>query len=324
MSTPSHTSDAGEYTSQEPIHPLPRVAVLLASYNGLAYIAEQVESILTQQGCEVRLFISDDLSTDGTWQWLNEKARAEPRIQLLPRMERFGNAARNFYRLLSDTDTSGCDYVALSDQDDVWHKDKLSVSIQKLHEHKAAAVSSNVIAMWPDGRRKLIRKSQRQRKFDFLFGSAGPGCTYLLTRTCTTGLRTFLIQNRSDVDHVQFHDWMIYAWARSHGFRWHIESMPTMLYRQHHNNEYGANSGWVAFRRRLDQVRSGWYREQILNISELIRSGETFTPECAAIVRLIENRTFTARVALLGKVRHLRRETRDRALLALALVLGGV
>jgi rhamnosyltransferase len=97
-----------------------------------------------------------------------------------------------------------------------------------------------------------------------------------------------------------------------------------MLYRQHDKNEYGANSGWAAFRRRLAQVRSGWYREQILQISRLVGDGASFTAECAVVTRLVEARGILSRIALAAKVRKLRRELKDRAWLFLACMLGGI
>jgi rhamnosyltransferase len=304
--------------------PIPRVAVLLATYNGINYIVNQVESLLKQESCVVDIWVSDDQSTDGTWEWLCERSNIDPRILLLPRIERFGNAARNFYRLLRDADFSACHYIALSDQDDIWFTDKLALSIQQLRERKVAAVSSNVIALWPNGRKEFIRKSQKQRRLDFLFESAGPGCTYVMSAECAAGFRQFLTDNRNEVEAIQFHDWMLYAWARSHGFMWHIEPRPTMLYRQHDQNEYGANSGWAAFQRRIAQVRSGWYREQILKISRLIRHGSSYTAECAATIRLVEKRTIMSRARLVTKVYELRRKMKDRAWLVLACLLGGI
>jgi rhamnosyltransferase len=97
-----------------------------------------------------------------------------------------------------------------------------------------------------------------------------------------------------------------------------------MFYRQHDKNEYGANSGWAAFRRRIAQVRSGWYREQILTISRLIRHGSSFTAECAATMGLVERRTMMSRAALAAKVFELRRKMKDRAWLVLACLLGGI
>jgi rhamnosyltransferase len=304
--------------------PVPRVAVLLATYNGISFLADQVESILKQSACAVDIWVSDDQSTDGTWEWLCDRAGGEASISLLPRVERFGNAARNFYRLMQDVDFSRYQYIALSDQDDIWFLEKLALSIGQLRERKAAAVSSDVIALWPDGRQQLIRKSQKQRSLDFLFESAGPGCTYVMTAECAAGFKQFLARNRSSVAAVQFHDWMLYAWVRSHGFTWHIMPRPTMLYRQHDKNEYGANRGWAAFRRRLAQVRSGWYREQILQISRLVRDGASFTTECAATMRLVEARGILSRVALAAKVHQLRRELPGRVWLFLACMLGGI
>jgi rhamnosyltransferase len=268
--------------------------------------------------------VSDDQSTDGTWEWLCERSKIGPHMKLLPRTERFGNAARNFYRLLSDVDFSAYDYIALSDQDDIWFEDKLAVILRQIRERRAAAASSNVIAMWPNGRKELIQKSQNQRRLDFLFESAGPGCTYVLAADCIANFKHFLAANRVQVEAVQFHDWMLYAWARSRGYPWHIEPSPTMYYRQHGKNEYGANIGWAAFRKRILQVRSGWYREQILQISRLIADGSSFTAECAATIRLVNGRSFASRITLAMKAPELRRNLTDRVWLVLACMFGGI
>lgn len=301
---------------------LPRVAVLLATFNGAGYIAEQVASLLQQESCIVDIWISDDQSTDGTWEWLNKQSLHDPRIRLLPRIHRLGNAARNFYRLLRDVDAAAYHYVALSDQDDIWFTHKLASSIEQLRERNVAAISSNVIAVWPNGKRRLIRKSQRQQRLDFLFESAGQGCTYVVTAECAAKFKMFLISNGKEVESVQFHDWLLYAWARSHAMNWHIDSRATVLYRQHGANVQGVNSGWTAFRRRAAQVRSGWYRNEILKIAELVRHGPTFTVECAAIIGLVGRSTVLSRIALAASVCLLRRRMKDRAAFALACVLG--
>jgi rhamnosyltransferase len=279
---------------------------------------------MKQVSCAIDVWVSDDQSTDGTWEWLCERSNIDPRILLLPRNRRFGNAARNFYRLLGDVDASAYDCIALSDQDDIWFADKLALSMRQIRERKVAAVSSNVVAMWPNGRKELIRKSQKQRRLDFLFESAGPGCTYVMTAECVASFKQFLTDNCREVETIRFHDWMLYAWVRSRGFKWHIEPCPTMYYRQHDKNEYGANSGWAAMRKRIVQVRSGWYREQILQIARLICGGSSFTAECAATIRLVESRTIISRVALAMKVSELRRKMTNRAWLVLACLLGGI
>jgi rhamnosyltransferase len=59
------------------------VLVLLAAYNGSAYITEQIESILAQQGVCVRLLISVDLSNDDTYGICIRFASLDARIEVL-------------------------------------------------------------------------------------------------------------------------------------------------------------------------------------------------------------------------------------------------
>lgn len=85
----------------------PKIAVLLAAYNGMQWIEEQVASILGQQAVDVTIHISVDLSDDGTEEWCEELAAANGRVILLARAGRFGGAARNFFRLIRDVDLHG-------------------------------------------------------------------------------------------------------------------------------------------------------------------------------------------------------------------------
>ena len=61
----------------------PRVAILLAAYNGITWLPEQLDSILGQRNVEVSVFASVDLSTDGTEDWLLEQSRQDFRIVVL-------------------------------------------------------------------------------------------------------------------------------------------------------------------------------------------------------------------------------------------------
>lgn len=303
--------------------PAPTVAVLLATYNGLSYLPQQLESITRQRACKPTLWVSDDESTDGTWEWLNRPERADA-LRLLPRIGRFGNAARNFYRLLRDADLTDCDYVSLADQDDIWLPVKLELSIERLRSTGTQGFSSNVLAFWPDGRQKLLQKAQQQRRLDFLFESGGPGCSYVLTATCARELQRFVRHNWDTVTKVEFHDWMIYAWARANGYRWHIEPTATIRYRQHGSNEFGANSGPRALARRLRHVRSGWYQQQIKLIASLTAKGCNYTKECADTIALVGAGRLRDRLRLLAKVHQMRRAPRDRLLLLFACLSGGL
>lgn len=288
----------------------PLVAVLLATFNGLNYLSEQVKSIYDQIGVDVTIFVSDDFSSDGTWEWLNE--HKNDKLVLLPRNQRFGSASANFFRLLRDVDISSFDYVALSDQDDIWKSDKLIYSINKISEHKVNAFSSDIIAFWLDGRKKLILKSQPQVKWDYIFQSAGPGCTYLFDKTLAKGLGEALRQNFLNLSNIEFHDWFFYAWARSNGYRWHIDSCPTLYYRQHESNTFGANQGFKAYRSRLEKLLGEWYRSQILLTVEQINENNF------ELLSSLQRLGWWDRLVLVMSVKNFRRSLSGQIVLAFA------
>lgn len=248
----------------------PRFLVLLAAYNGMKWIAEQVDSILSQRGVSVTLLISVDISTDGTDEWVTALAARDPRVSALPYGEKFGGAARNFFRLVKDAPFSDFDYFALADQDDVWNPDKLSRAVDVVNAQRVDGYSGNVKAFWPDGKEKLIVKSQPQVSYDFLFEAAGPGCTYVFTRPLFVELQKHLSARFAQIQTVTLHDWYFYAFSRANGFRWHIDSVPGMQYRQHANNQVGVNRGVKAFKARLSQVYDGWYFNQAALIAPLV------------------------------------------------------
>ena len=103
----------------------PGFAVCLAAYNGMAFMVEQIESILLQSNVDIQVFISVDQSIDGTEDRLAEWAMSESRLTLLPFGQRFSGAGPNFYRLLRDVDLSGFYYLNFSDRGDIWSPEKL-------------------------------------------------------------------------------------------------------------------------------------------------------------------------------------------------------
>jgi rhamnosyltransferase len=249
---------------------LPKVAVCLAAYNGMQWLDQQIETIKKQKGVDVTLYISVDLSSDGTDEYVHSIAETTDRVIFLPYGERFGGAARNFFRLISDIDFSSYQYVALADQDDIWHEKKLSQAITTLDIANADGYSSNVTAFWEDGRQTLINKAQPQREWDFLFEAAGPGCTYVFRSSLANRVKNCLLENSELAKDVGLHDWFIYAFARANGFKWIIDPNPSMLYRQHSTNQVGVNEGIRAFVFRAKKVLSGWGLQQAYLIARII------------------------------------------------------
>ena len=228
---------------------------MLAAYNGESFIKEQLQSILIQTFKPYKILINIDQSSDKTDSIVREFAKINPEIQILNSNKRFGSAASNFIHLLKNTDLTEVEYIALADQDDIWKEDKLEKAIQKLKQGYEG-YSSNVEAFWDDGQKKTIIKNQPQLEFDHLFESAGPGCTFVMTQRLALSLQEFLKGGQFN-QLGNYHDWLIYFYARSNGFKWYIDSYPGVEYRQHNTNVFGANVGIKAFVSRVRRVLNG-------------------------------------------------------------------
>ena len=292
----------------------PRVAVLLAAYNGMDWLSQQVDSILLQQAVDVTLFVSVDTCIDGTEALVDTMASDDARVVVLPHGQRFGGAAPNFFRLFMEVDLSLFDYVALSDQDDVWLPNKLGRAVEVIHGAGVDAYSSDVTAFWPDGREQLITKSQPQVARDYLFEAAGPGCTYVLSMALGTEIQSFLI-GRPAVGSIASHDWLIYAFARARGYRWVIDQFSGVRYRQHAHNQVGANQGLKAFTSRVRKVLGGWGFSQAYRIAQAV--GMAHDP-------FVETWSSGTRIGYLNLARSAgscRRRFRDRLYFFLACVL---
>ena len=287
---------------------VPRIAVLLAAYNGMAWLQQQVQSILAQQGVRVALFISVDASTGGTRAWVQALSQAEPAVTLLPDAGRLGSAGANFFHLLCQVDCATFDAVAFADQDDIWLPDKLQRAWQRLASGACAVYSSNVLAVWDDGRSQLIDKAQPQKTLDYFFEAAGPGCTYVLGASAMAQLQPWVRANAHALRAVDLHDWLVYAYCRTQGLRWYIDPVPSMHYRQHASNQVGINAGLSAYRKRWALLRSHWFRRQVLAIARLV------APQQAAC---LQQRWF-----LIRNFYQLRRRRRDAWLLLGLLLLG--
>lgn len=242
---------------------MPSVMVLIAAYNGAEYIQEQVLSILSQTGVDISVIISDDLSQDNTKEIIQSISNQEPRVTLMVPNHNSGSAGANFRRMFRSIDPGGFDYVALADQDDIWHPDKLVKAIEALRHSDRHGYSCAVESFWPKGKKRIIRQQSRTRMADFLFEGAGQGCTFLITHELFVRIRQFCTDHQAESESLYFHDWMIYLLARSWNFSWYFDPTPWLLYRQHTNNDIGSRGGPGAVKKRLEQVYDGWYRRQV-------------------------------------------------------------
>jgi len=286
----------------------PKIAVLLATYNGAEWLEVQLRSILACIDVDIHIFMSDDGSTDGTIEIAKDVCGS--RLTLLPPNPK-GSAGQNFIRLMLDAQWNGFDYVCLSDQDDVWNRGKLARAVYALKTNDAAAYSSDVTAFWPNGVRRYIHKSQRQRRWDYLFESAGPGNTFVFPISQACFLRSFLkAADHSILCSISLHDWAFYAIFREAGKLWYIDEHSALDYRQHENNVVGASNGFKAIRSRLKLMGNGWYRQQIDHIAKLSGAENP-------VIDFIRAPGLRGALVAITKVRECRRKASDAGVLAL-------
>ena len=125
-----------------------KISVIMCTYNGAAYLSEQLDSLRTQTLPPYELVVQDDGSTDGTMDLLRDYQQRYPglRIRLFANPERVGYN-RNF---LTAVQRAGGDFIACCDQDDVWHADKLETLAREIGD--APLVFHNSTLMTNDRR----------------------------------------------------------------------------------------------------------------------------------------------------------------------------
>lgn len=111
----------------------PLVSIVMCTYNGSYYIQEQIESLRNQTYPCIEIIIFDDCSTDDTYKLLEQFSSTDRRIRCYSNESNLGYTG-NFSKAC--TYAIG-EYIAISDQDDVWHPDK----IKRLMEHWKPGVS---------------------------------------------------------------------------------------------------------------------------------------------------------------------------------------
>lgn len=104
------------------------ISIAMATYNGEAYLREQLDSILNQTISVIEIVVCDDCSTDNTWSILSEYAEKYTCFKIIRNEKNIG-FLHNFEKAIS---LCSGDYIALCDQDDVWLPHHLQVLLNGL------------------------------------------------------------------------------------------------------------------------------------------------------------------------------------------------
>jgi len=222
----------------------PVVDILLSTYNGEAYLREQLESILTQTYPNWRILFRDDGSSDGTTAILSEYRQryAERFICVDSSCEHLG-VVQSYSRLLMK---STAPLVMFSDQDDVWKKDKITnmvdVALQLMREDPAmpflihsdlTVVDRNLRIIAPSFWRYERIRPTRNGFSNILLKNTVTGCAAMIN-SCLRDICGTIPKE------AIMHDWWVALLAAAVGIIVPLP-YPTVFYRQHGRNEIGAS-----------------------------------------------------------------------------------
>jgi len=239
-----------------------RVAILMGLCNGAAHMQDQLDSFVAQTVADWDLTVSDDGSSDDGPAILArfaEAQTAEGRAVRLVAGPGQGFAA-NFLSLLALV-PEGTDWVALSDQDDVWLPDRLQRGIRALAPVPDGMPALYGSASWIvsealTGHHASPRFSRPPAFRNALVQSIAGGNTMLLNRA-GADLARGAAREALAVGGPATHDWWLYQLVSGAGGQVIRDETPTILYRQHGANLFGSNRGLGAALSRLRLVVSG-------------------------------------------------------------------
>lgn len=221
------------------------IIILLAAYQGQAYIAEQITSIQAQTYQDWQLIVQDDCSTDDTCAIVAAYAKQDARIKLIRRDAQSGGAKANFSSMLRFAQS---EYCMFCDQDDIWLPDKIALTLDKMLEMEASQGKETPILVHTDltvvdrelklicvSLIKMLDLDARRDKFNQLL-------VQNIVTGCSTMANAALLRLVDEVpDEAIMHDWWFALVAAAFGGIGFIE-VPTVLYRQHGGNEVGAKN----------------------------------------------------------------------------------
>ena len=257
-----------------------KVQILMSTYNGEAYLKEQMDSLLGQTYPEIEILVRDDGSSDGTLGILKEYEEKYNNVYLYP--EKNVGVTESFLSLLA---RSNGEYVAFCDQDDIWLSEKIEKAVEKLALVKGPALycghkllvdaQGNPLA----GSNEITNQPPRVSFENAVVESVCTGCTMVLNQPLVESLKNHMPK------HAVIHDWWIYLVASYEGQVIYDEKA-YICYRQHANNVIGQKQGFIgtckAKMKYLKKSR-GKLKAQLMEFQELYQGQD----EKDALVKLL-------------------------------------
>jgi len=294
-------------------------AILLATFNGARFLAEQLESLARQTEGRIDILMRDQGSTDLTLDLAREYAarwpkgefrilQAAPDDDTPPTLGSFSRAGENFRNLIQLADTDH-DYYAFCDQDDLWEPDKLEAArlwLDRQHIDVPALHCS---------RTKIVDESGSPRGMSPLFRRP-PGFANAIVQNIAGG--NTMVFNRAALKMLKhsmaqplvIHDWWTYIVVTGVGGAVYYSAEAKTRYRQHPGNLIGENMSISARWNRLRMVLSSRFAEwNDMNRRCLANIEAELTPDARDVLRHFD---VARNAGGIGGVRELARSTIHR------------
>lgn len=207
------------------------VAVVMCTYNGEQYLGAQLDSLLAQTYPIAEIIIQDDCSTDGTVALLRRYERQHDNVHV------YVNSKNKGFNLNFKTACmrATADLVAISDQDDVWHPDKI--------ERQVAAIgqANMCCSTYLRGRSQehAYKVGMQYGLPALLFTSSIAGHTMLMRRD-------FVQRDEVWLPHF-FYDWSLAAWAWLCGTRRVVRVEEPLVWHRTHDGEAALKQSLALF-----------------------------------------------------------------------------
>jgi glycosyltransferase involved in cell wall biosynthesis len=240
----------------------PTISVALCTYNGARYLPEQLWSVASQTRLPDELVVCDDASSDATLEILDRFAQEAPFGVRIYRNERNLGSTKNFEKVIG---LCRGEFIALSDQDDIWFPDRLARQSEVLAADRSlGGVFSDAELIGgnsnPVGKRLwqlLYLRLNRPNEVDrdrmiklFLIDNIVTGATFMI-RAST---RDFIGLIPESWIHDGWIAWMLVLYSRLT-----FMTVPLIQYRIHDQQQVGIDT--VSIRRKLMELRKGRKRE---------------------------------------------------------------
>jgi hypothetical protein len=305
-----------------------KVTVLLGLYNGGDNLRPQLDSYLAQTLKPHRIIASDDASTDGSRavfaQFAQEAGAAGVDCQLIDGPAR--GLTANFLHLLAQS-APDTPYVALSDQDDIWLPGKLEDAVHRLAPYREtpALLGTRSWEWFPQtDQRKLSRPIPGPYPFCHALTQNFAGGNTMMLNQASLRLVQRALPAQDCAPAV--HDWWLYQVISGAGGAVLFSDTPHILYRQHGNNQIGANRGLRSKLTRLYALLRGTYqRWNDQNVAALEQAKPLLTSEALEVLeRFAKDRSASlpARLRMLHDTGLHRKGTVNQMSLWLAALLG--